>query len=56
MQDGPEATKFRAANWKISLLMSATVRTQVDSVLPVMYYLTIVRKNSVFKYFLASVR
>jgi len=28
--------------------MSATVRTQVDSVLPVLYYLIIVRKNSVF--------
>jgi len=56
MQNGPQATKFRAANWKISFLMSATVRTQVDSILPVLYYLTIVRENRVFKYFLSPVR
>jgi len=56
MQDGPQATKVRAANWKISLLMSATVPMQVDSIPPVLYYLTIVRKNRVFKYFLSSVR
>lgn len=48
MQDGSQATKFRAANWKVSLPMSWTVRTQVDSILPVLYYLTILRRNRVF--------
>lgn len=56
MHDGPQATKFGAANWKISLLMSATVRTQVDSVLPVLCYRVIDRNDSVVKYLWSSVR